>query len=80
MLIYLFIAPLPHRTAIIHLGTVGCDVLRNASFAVEPQANACLLHGAYQEGNIPGFVSIRRGKRELQLSLSEVTAILRKEP
>ena len=77
MLIYLLIAPLPHRPGIVHLGTVGCDVLRNAGFAVEPQANTCLFRGTYRESSIPGFISIRQEDRELQLSLSEVTAIMR---
>jgi len=77
LLIYLVIQPFPHRPAAITFSANGCEVLREAGFSVEPRASGCLLHGAYREGTTPGFMSIRKGDSEIQIRLSEITAISR---
>jgi len=77
LLIYLTLLPFPHRPASIHLGANGCDLLREDGFTLASRPSGCVLHGAYRDGKASGFMSLRQGDNEIEIRLSEITAVRR---
>lgn len=77
VLVVMAILPFPHQSAVLHLGSNGCALLRAEGFHTEPRAEGCLVRGDYRDIDPPGFISLCQDKCEILLQGGMITAIMR---